>query len=227
MAPWRRSLHITGAQSAQPATGADVTSIYRSRSLADLRTECEKRNLRTGGNKAELVDRLANHDHLQTRAFSIAMKRIDGQPFGGSSTREFNTSRANKTVHDSSPVDFVYMPRGFEAAPSNQMPRVPILPDAYTHYEPASNPDTPPMKPQIYSLSDMGSDLQGASPMSDVVDNQSLDFDPFNLTQTVKQAAAPGDLASGQKESVGAAAKELWSGFLDDVLGPKQHSRRG
>lgn len=83
------------------------------------------------------------------------------------------------------------------------------------------------MKPQIYSVSEMGSDLQGASPMSDVVDNQSLDFDPFNLTQTVRQASAPQDLARSQKETVGAAVKELWSGLLDDVLGPKQQSKRG
>lgn len=144
-----------------------------------------------------------------------------------SSSRQFNTSRASKAVHDSSPVDFVYMPRGLEAAANDRMPRVPILPDAYAHYGPPSNPDTPPMKPQIYSVSELGSDLQGASPMSDVVDNQSLDFDPFNLTQTVRQASAPQDFKRSQKETVGAAVKELWSGLLDDVLGPKQQSKRG
>ena len=71
MAPWKRSLHITGAYSAQPATGADVTSIYRSRSLADLRTECEKRNLRTGGSKAEV-----SHAMLSPQD-SIAVKLTD------------------------------------------------------------------------------------------------------------------------------------------------------
>ncbi|KAL1960245.1 hypothetical protein VTO42DRAFT_8788 [Malbranchea cinnamomea] len=227
MAPWRRSLHVTGAYSAQPATGADMTSIYRSRSLADLRSECERRNLRTTGSKAELVDRLANHDHLQSRAFSIAMRRIDGQAFGGgqSNSRQFNTSRAKKAVHDSSPIDFVFMPRDIDSAsPSTQVPRVPILPDSYTHYEPLSNPDAQPMKPQIYTVSGGGSNIQGASPMSDVVDNQSLDFDPFNLTETVRQAATPPDTAHSHKETVGAAVKELWSSFLDDVLGPKQGS---
>ncbi|OAX84621.1 hypothetical protein ACJ72_01017 [Emergomyces africanus] len=50
MAPFRRSLHITGAFSAQPARGPDVTAIYRSRSLGDLRAECERRNLSRNNN---------------------------------------------------------------------------------------------------------------------------------------------------------------------------------
>lgn len=54
VAPFRRSLHITGAFSAQPARGPDVTAIYRSRGLGDLRAECERRNLRSAGNKAEV-----------------------------------------------------------------------------------------------------------------------------------------------------------------------------
>lgn len=31
----------------------------------------------------QLIERLSNHDLLQSRAFSIAMKRIDGNAFGG------------------------------------------------------------------------------------------------------------------------------------------------
>lgn len=85
------------------------------------------------------------------------------------------------------------------------------------------------MRQQIYSVSDVGSDVQGASALSDVVDNQSLDFDPFNLNQTVRQAAT-GDAARDQ-DTVGGAAKELWNSILDDVLGPKQNassqSKRG
>lgn len=54
MAPFRRSLHITGAQSAQPLTSSDVTSTYRARSIGDLKNECERRNLRSIGNKAEV-----------------------------------------------------------------------------------------------------------------------------------------------------------------------------
>ena len=50
----RRSLHITGANSAQPVAGTDILSIYRSRSLSDLKRECERRSLTSSGSKAEV-----------------------------------------------------------------------------------------------------------------------------------------------------------------------------
>ncbi|EEQ28326.1 conserved hypothetical protein [Microsporum canis CBS 113480] len=97
----RRSLHITGAYSAQVATGPDVSTLYHSRTLADLRAECQKRNLGASGTKSELVDRLSNHDVLQSRAFSIAMRRIDRHAFGQqSASRPFNTSRANSPMSE-------------------------------------------------------------------------------------------------------------------------------
>lgn len=50
----RRSLHITGVQSAQPANPADKASLYAARSLPDLKLECQRRSLRTIGNKTEV-----------------------------------------------------------------------------------------------------------------------------------------------------------------------------
>lgn len=50
----RRRLHITGAFSAQPVDGSDKTTLYASRTLADLKAECERRSLRTSGTKAEV-----------------------------------------------------------------------------------------------------------------------------------------------------------------------------
>jgi hypothetical protein len=50
----RRTLHITGANSAQPANVSDRTSLYSTRSLADLKSECQKRALRTSGTQAEV-----------------------------------------------------------------------------------------------------------------------------------------------------------------------------
>ncbi|EAS33117.3 uncharacterized protein CIMG_04141 [Coccidioides immitis RS] len=231
MAPFRRFLHITGAYSAQPASGPDVTSIYRARSVADLRAECERRNLRAGGSKAELVDRLANHDFLQTRAFSIAMKRIDGPAFGRSSERQFNTSRGSKAVNDSSPVDFVFMPRNLEAetAATSGFPRMPVPPDAYAHFEAAGASGTLPMKPQIYSIGGASSDGSEPSPMAEVVDNYALEINPYNLTETVNRsrlAASSLDAAKSQESAIGVKGmiKGLWNAMLDDALGPKQNS---
>jgi len=60
----------------------DGHSMYTPQTLLDLRLECRKRNLKCVGEKSELVERLVSHDMLQTRAFSIAMKKIDRKPFG-------------------------------------------------------------------------------------------------------------------------------------------------
>lgn len=95
----RRGLHITGVQSAQPAGSADKASLYAARSLPDLKIECQRRSLRAAGSKSEvcsipprrhlevanqpnqLIERLSNHDVLQSRAFSIAMRRINSNAF--------------------------------------------------------------------------------------------------------------------------------------------------
>jgi len=104
-------------------------------------------------------------------------------------------------------------------------PRVPILPDAYTHYE--YGPSTPsPMKPEIYIVSEMNSDVSGPSPLSEVVDNHAVDIDPFELTEAVSRARSramgSSTATSGEGDTVRGAVKELWNGFLDDLLGPKQ-----
>ncbi|OAL70697.1 hypothetical protein A7D00_5025 [Trichophyton violaceum] len=221
-----RSLHITGAYSAQVATGPDASTLYHSRTLADLRAECQKRNLGASGSKSELVDRLSNHDVLQSRAFSIAMRRIDRHAFGqqqSSSSRPFNTSRANRSPQDSSPVDLAYMPTFMESGSAIQStPRIPTPPDSFTHYEmaPAS---ASVMKPQIYTVSsDMGSN--GPSPMSEVVDNHALDFNPFNLTEAVSRSRDGARASASTQETVGGAVRDLWRGMLEDIKGTSQSS---
>ncbi|GAQ07865.1 hypothetical protein ALT_5186 [Aspergillus lentulus] len=249
----RRSLHITGANSAQPVNVTDKASFYATRTLADLKLECKKRSIASNGTQAELVERLSNHDFLQSRAFSIAMKRINGSSsteyarphlvysskpsaltsfvtMSSPSVRHFNTSRAAKAVGDSSTVDFAYFPsmEEIDAPPSRPDPRFPILSDIYKYYDPSKQSITsdPPMKPQVYTVS--GEDV-AASPMSEVVDNHSMDIDPFSLTETVGRSRFGEEL---QRQQNGSQAKEpgivreLWSGFLEDLLGPKQQTQR-
>lgn len=62
-AEFRRNLHITGAQSARPVNGPDRQSLYRSRSLADLKGECQKRSLGTSGNKSEVCSYPSRYLH--------------------------------------------------------------------------------------------------------------------------------------------------------------------
>jgi hypothetical protein len=124
----RRRLHITGAFSAQPVEGSDKAASYAARSVADLKNECQRRGLRTGGSKTELVDRLSNNDVLYTRAFNIAKSRINGSFGGPAEARSFNTSRASKSVNDSSTLDFVYMPSiASIEAETTQSQRMPMI----------------------------------------------------------------------------------------------------
>ncbi|KAI3006177.1 hypothetical protein CBS147346_3805 [Aspergillus niger] len=220
----RRGLHITGAQSAQPANVSDRASLYASRTLADLKNECVKRSLRSSGSQSELVERLSNHDFLQSRAFSIAMKRINGsssaEKYHG---RQFNTSRSSKAVGDSSTVDFAYMPSMAEidAPAARADPQIPILSDIYTHYDPTQSQEAP-MRPQVYTVSGGAGDIS-ASPMTEVVDNHSVDIDPFSLTETVGKSRFGEELKRQQNgTSEPGVVRELWSGFLEDLLGSKQ-----
>ncbi|KAI9371550.1 hypothetical protein BJX61DRAFT_543560 [Aspergillus egyptiacus] len=222
VSPLRRDLHITGAHSAQPASVSDKTTLYSTRTLADLKTECQKRSLRSNGTQEELVERLSNYDFLQSRAFSIAMKRISSSSESETRSRQFNTSRSLKAVNDSSTVDFAYMPSIAAENNTSSDIQVPILSEIYNHYDPTS-PSSSPMKPQVYSVSGDAANIS-ASPMAEVVDNASVDIDPFSLTEAVgksKQAAEMKQQQNGQQSGV---VSELWNGFLDDLLGPKQQS---
>jgi hypothetical protein len=74
--PAKRDLHITGNQASPSPIDPTHKTTYTPWSLQDLRGECSKRTLSASGTKHELIDRLAGHDNLQARAFSIAMRRI-------------------------------------------------------------------------------------------------------------------------------------------------------
>lgn len=226
--PARRGLHITGVQSAQPANPADKASLYAARTLPDLKLECQRRSIRAAGSKSELVERLSNHDILQTRAFSIAMRRINPNAFA--ETRQFNTSRSSKAVGDSSTVDFIYMPTmsDMDAAPIRRSsPQIPVLPDMHSIQQPFATNSTQPMKPQIYTVAGAGADV-AASPMSEVVDNHAVDIDPFSLTEAVTRSRVGEEIQRGKNGGPAqpGVVSELWSGFLDDVLGPKQVARK-
>ncbi|PWY86209.1 hypothetical protein BO70DRAFT_378841 [Aspergillus heteromorphus CBS 117.55] len=217
----RRGLHITGANSAQTANASERASLYATRTLNDLKGECQKRALRSSGTQSELVERLSNHDFLQSRAFSIAMRRINGSSNAEKTHgRQFNTSRSNKAVNDSSTVDFAYMPSmaeidGASARPETQ---IPILSDIFTTYDSTQTQDSP-MKPQVYTVSGGAGDVS-ASPMTEVVDNLSVDIDPYSLTEAVGKSRLGEELEKQQNGKPG-VVRELWSGLLDDILGPK------
>lgn len=141
-------------------------------------------------------------------------------------TRHFNTTRALNAIHDSSTIDFAYMPQ-FELVPqgdAHQL-RVPLLPDNYyparrsaAHQEAVE----PVMRPEISVMSGEDTHIASPSAMSEVVDNHAMDLDPFNLTSKVQAAASriAGFPVENTKEP--GMLRELWNGFLDDWTGAKK-----
>ena len=139
--PARRNLHITGSNSSPQAYNPQPKLTYAPLTLSDLRNECRRRSILYTGTKHELVDRLAIHDSMQSRAFSIAMRRLGADqarkglgaksPVEKAPSRHFNTSRELKANNDSSTIDFVYLPKLFDGSldPPQAGMRVPILPD--------------------------------------------------------------------------------------------------
>lgn len=86
------------------------------------------------------------------------------------------------------------------------------------------------MRPQIYTVAGSGADV-AASAMSEVVDNHAMDIDPFSLTEAVGRSRIGEELqrrSNGQRaeDRDPGVVRELWAGFLDDVLGPKESVRK-
>lgn len=227
-------------------------------------------------NSVQLIERLSNYDVLQSRAFSIAMRRINSNAFAeyvscfytsgihlhlhyypqllssiicpstpGQShpktpiltprstpaPRQFNTSRSSRAINDTSTVDFVYMPSmaDLDAGPVRPTPKVPVLPDFYSH-PPRTSLSDPPMRPQIYAVAGTGAEIS-ASAMSEVVDNVAVDIDPFTLTEAVGRSRIGEELqrrqnGGAEEKKEPGVVRELWSGLLDDVFGPKESARK-
>lgn len=114
-----------------------------------------------------------------------------------------------------------------DAGPVRPTPRIPVLPDLYSHV-PRTSLSDPPMKPQIYTVAGAGPDVS-ASAMSEVIDNHAVDIDPFSLTEAVGRSRVGEELqrrSNGRGSAEPGVLRELWSGFLEDVLGPKQSPSR-
>lgn len=83
------------------------------------------------------------------------------------------------------------------------------------------------MKPQVHTVAGATGDV-AASPMSEVVDNESVNIDPFSLTETVGRSRFGEMLArhNGSGSGEKGVIRELWGSMLDDLLGPKQQLRK-
>ncbi|KAK0106991.1 hypothetical protein ONS95_003706 [Cadophora gregata] len=204
-------------------------SRYLPRNLKDLRAECKKRQLNPIGNKNELVDRLAAHDIVgsQTQAFhTTGMHRPTSTAVRTIPLMQgFRTSAPKQASRDNSTIDFFFFPEVPAEGPVNpfQKLRVPLLPDNY-------NPDRSPESAHALEALDeavprpeisiMAAHPENVAPsaMSEVVGNDGLDLDIGQLTSAFSTLLPTSSKGECKEPGV---IKELWSGLLDDILGPK------
>ena len=143
------------------------------------------------------------------------------------STREINTSRTFKSPHDTSTIDFAYLPREPAAVPMDNVNlRVPLIPDntspnrSGVHAIPALDYDSV-MRPQVVTAAGEATYVSAPSAMSDVHDNTAVGVDYGALAEKMEQTAS---VVSQRTEAAKGTVRQLWSGMLDDVLGPKAPS---
>jgi hypothetical protein len=133
----------------------------------------------------------------------------------------FQTSAPKQAVHDSSTIDFFFFPDVPEPPPKNPFAklRVPLLPDNYT---PNRSPDsghsleeldTAVPAPEISIVASHPEDVVPAT-ISEVVGNDGLDVDITHFTKAFTKTSDKDTKEPG-------LLKELWSGIVDDILGPK------
>ncbi|KAA6410405.1 MAG: hypothetical protein FRX48_05826 [Lasallia pustulata] len=228
-----RRLHMTGANSTpSQLLSRDNASKLSSRSLKDLRDECERKNVSANGSKAELVVRLTSSDISQSRSFSSIIaegsKRPspDNGPVGAQPVRHFNTTRSLKVPNDTSFIDFAYMPQ-YELTPpaESDIVRIPLLPDnsfPARQSAPYQEGIEPVTRPEISTVSGASTHIASPSAMSEVTDNHSIELDPFELVHKVQAAAAKMSGLPAEELKEPGVMKKLWDGLLDDLLGARK-----
>lgn len=108
----------------------------------------------------------------------------------------------------------------------NEIMRIPLLPNNYSPLRSSNHAQEETIqsvtRPEISTVSANGTHHESPSAMSEVVDNHAMDVDPFDLTNTVTNAAAKMTGVPAEKLKEPGVVQELWNGMLDDVFGSKK-----
>lgn len=141
----------------------------------------------------------------------------------------FHTTQSVRRVHDTSTIDYAYMPQ-FKLVESShpEVSRIPLLPD---NNSPLRNDENhgesveSVIRPEISTVSADSTHIDSPSAMSEVTDNHSIELDPFDLTSKVTAAAAKMAQVPKENPKEPGLVTEIWNGFLDDLLGAGKHSK--
>ncbi|KAH8685984.1 hypothetical protein BGZ60DRAFT_426438 [Tricladium varicosporioides] len=206
---------------------SQARNAYLPRPKVDLKMECSKRQLATHGSKAELVERLAAFDLVNSHGFHTLNGPHRPLPLQSPAVyrtiplmQGFRTSAPKQAASDTSTIDFFVFPEAPAPPPENPFYklRVPLLPD---NYNPNRSPDSAHAVESLDSavaapeISIIASHPENVVPaaLTEVAGNDGLDIDIGELTagfsEKISDLKEPGVL------------KELWSGIVDDILGSK------
>ncbi|KAI9715999.1 MAG: hypothetical protein M1812_005633 [Candelaria pacifica] len=226
----RRQIHKTRAV-ANPSAVL-TTNAYLPRSLADLKEPIVLTN-------AKLIDRLSGNDILKSHTFSTAVIPVTKRPIPIVTAtipspiptlRTFKSTSPLQAAHDTSTIDLALLPP-LEPSPQRQeWIRVPLLPDLFYPQRSGANaadtetPDTV-IRPEISTAAHSGTHISAPSAMSEVSDNAAADIDPYDLSQKVTVAASKMTGLPVEELREPGIFRELWEGFLDDLLGKKTVQR--
>lgn len=141
----------------------------------------------------------------------------------------FHTTQFVRRVHDTSTIDYAYMPQfKLVEPPPPEVLRIPLLPDNDSplrsdedHGEPVESV----IRPEISTVSADSTHIDSPSAMSEVTDNHSIELDPYDLTSKVTAAAAKIAQVPAKNLKEPGLVTEIWNGFLDDLLGSEKHSK--
>lgn len=141
-------------------------------------------------------------------------------------TRPFHESEKQQWRHDTSAIDFAYMPQHtLEEANPPEVMRIPLLPQNF--FPPRAEQGLEEavesvIRPEISLVSANSTHIESPSAMSEVTDNHAMDLDPYNLTNMVAVAATRTAEDAMEKIREAGTVRELWSGLLDDLFGSKR-----
>lgn len=138
----------------------------------------------------------------------------------GNAMRHFNTSRSLKAVKDSSTIDFMYVP-DFDPDTTTAPTKinVPIILSTVTSsatQAAAAEAEQPVMQPTIYTAAADSTHIHAPSAMTDATEGNHIDFQGM-AAKVSSKLQKPVEEAEGM-------AKQIWNGFVEDILGPKHGS---
>ncbi|KAH8821014.1 hypothetical protein F5884DRAFT_766270 [Xylogone sp. PMI_703] len=235
------------ASAARPSTLFDTQarqSVYLPRKLGDLEEESSKRQLKTSGTKAELVDRLTAHDLVRAHSTwgghrpdvststSSVHNFVPPNYKTGSLMQGFRTSAPKQATHDATHIDFVSFPDVTESLAEDSFVkmRVPLLPDNYNPDRSADSAHAPevafeaPARPEISVVAAHPEIVLPVSLFTEVVGNDGYEMDLSKLTagfpnQIIQQIPSLKELREELTER--GMLKEVWDSLVEGAFGSK------